>query len=193
MLVAVNAFLINSNDHVYRSRMTLMDSEYQLEQTPRLLMQVFWGINDTFRICICILLDSDCLHSWYTITNHKGLKRAIADDRHNIYRSVRRPDVCQVNCISVDKRQVHDIFSINHDQSALFYVRITWSFYFHFLCNIAHQLNHCVMPHIYLLYIRAQYNKFACNRLFSERVKLSIKSRNSSSEFHYFWQMKMYS
>lgn len=60
MLVAVNAFLINSNDHVYRSRMTLMDREYQLEQTPRLLMQVFWGINDTFRICICILLDSDC-------------------------------------------------------------------------------------------------------------------------------------
>lgn len=37
MPVAVNAYLINSNDHVYRSRMTLMDSEYQLEQIDSLV------------------------------------------------------------------------------------------------------------------------------------------------------------
>lgn len=86
MPVAVNAYLINSNDHVYRSRMTLMDSEFRLEQLRLLvfIQKCFVGSLRHLEYA-CILLDSDCLHSWFSITNHRRLKRAIADDRHNIY------------------------------------------------------------------------------------------------------------
>lgn len=121
MPIAVNAYLINSNVHVYRSRMTLMDSEFRLEQL-RLLVFIQKCFVGSLRHLEyeCILLDSDCLHSWFSITNHRRLKRAIADDRHNIYTEAwEDPMSAKTNCISVDERQVHDIFSINHDQSAL--------------------------------------------------------------------------
>lgn len=135
MPVAANAYLINSNVHVYRSRMTLMDSEFRLEQLRLLvfIQKCFVGSLRHLEYA-CILLDSDCLHSWFSIiTNHRRLKRAIADDRHNIYTEAwEDPMSAKTNCISVDEWQVHNIFSINHDQSALgfFWLELREVFYF---------------------------------------------------------------
>lgn len=48
----------------------------------------------------------------------------------------------KTNCISVDERQVHDIFSINHDQSALgfFWLELREVFYLFYFRSLVGSL-----------------------------------------------------